>query len=458
MANEYEVDQGAQAFGWADWLWQNKQPLLWFYYAAVAGGVILLLSLPPTFQSTAIVSIQPTDRPGVPPLSVEQAARSQIALLQSEDVIRRAIDKVGVAELKPAAVEAATNRSTKVGTFFRGMLKRVRGESEGLSPADAVFVAVGDAIDARVGANTNLIHLAFKHRDAAVAKRFTQAWVESFVDRYYELYSNGNAVSFFQNQQLRSAASFKDASARLSEFSAKNNVFEVGEQRRLLLQERNALATGLTTTQGAIQQVAKQIETIPVQLDRMKHFGALPQVKSLAPARVKSNVDAGDEALTTRLASDPPLLLVRVYQDTIASLIKLTTDVAGLRALAESQTDNLRRIDQQLSGLSGKEAEYQSLILDVNQARTSAELYSKRAVEEQLSHDLDANMLSSVRVVQSATVPIFPSWPNKKIIISLALILGFLPLFVAAGRYLLYQTDRSNPFSKLWSRDLRFGS
>ena len=459
MGNEYESTAGAGAVNWADWAWQNKRQLLGLYYVLAALALLALMLMPRSFQSTAIISIQPTDRAGVP-LSVEQAARSQIAILQSEEVIRRAIDKVGVDKLISVSSDDKAAPQTRSGVFFRGLMRSLRGGSNRLSPADAAFIAVSDALDARVGANTNLIHLVYKNSNPEVAKSFTKAWVESFVARYYELYSNGNSVSFFRDQQARSIDTFKEASARLSDYASRNNAFEVGEQRRLLLQERNALATALVTTQGSIQQVTKQIEVIPTQLDKMKLFGGLPQVKALAQSPTKSAKapEIGDEALKTRLASDPPLLLVRVYQDTIATLIKLNTDLAGLRALAESQSDNMRKLDEQLGGLSLKEAEYQRLLLDVNQARASVELHSKRAVDEQLSHDLDVNMLSSVRVVQSATAPLTSSWPNFKIIFSLALMLGALPLFVAAGRYLLHRTEGAQMVSQLWPRRFLVGS
>jgi polysaccharide biosynthesis transport protein len=418
---------------WAT-LTRHKLKFLTGYVAFVVGVIFLLAQSAPIYETNSIISIQPAARSDgaqlnrqETPLSVEQAARSQIALLESEEVIRRAIDKVG-------AKKFASQPS-----HISQWLEKIKGRSRRLSAPDAAFLEIRDALDARFEPNTSLITVRFRDNDPLVSKDVTNALVDSFTERYYEVYSGGGGVNFFRAQQKRSAKNFEDLSAKLAAFARANNVFDVAEQRRLLLQERTRLATALVTTQGEIRQQSEQAVTIPEQLAKMKPVGRLPQVIGLTEGASDARRQSGkeeDAAQTARLAANPPLLLVKVYQDTIATLVKLKIDLSGLRALEQHQIAMLKNADEQLSVLSSKEAEFERLRLDVSQARQGTEIYNRRTLDEQLEQDLNASMLAGVRVVQRATIPLSPIWPTARLLIAIGFILLLLPLLLVVGRYL----------------------
>lgn len=416
------------------------------YLIASAGMMYWLARMPKAYETSSIVSILPAqpvltkdgdlNRQAMT-LSVEQAARSQIALMESEEVIRRAIDKVGLPKLEadPAA---------HVAPHVEAWLNRLRQRSKDVEVGvlDLAYIQVADAVDARFEPNTNLIRLRLRDGDPILARELASAVIDSFVDRYYELYSGGGAVGFFQDQQKRSAKNFEALSTQLAEFSRANNIFDVAEQRRLLLQERTRVAGALLTTQGQIRQTAEQTRVIPEQLAKMKPVGRLPQVTGLTQkqeteADPKSQAQKDeDNALTRRLAQDPPILLVKVYQDTIADLVKLKIDLEGYRALEKQQLQQLGSIEQQLSVLSSKEAEFQRLQLEVTQARQGTEAYSRRTLEERLALELNSNMLSGVRVVQRATTPLKPVWPTTRLVLAFGLVMCLLPILFFTGRYL----------------------
>ena len=419
--------------GWAT-LTRHKLKFLTGYVVFVVGLIFLLAQSPPIYETNSIISIQPpalADGSQVKrqetPLSVEQAARSQIALLQSEEVIRRAIDKVGADKLvsQPG--------------YISQWLETIKGRSRRLSAPDTAFLEIRDVLDARFEPNTSLITVRVRNNDPLVSMDVTNALVDSFTDRYYEVYSGGGGVNFFREQQKRSAKKFEELSAKLATFARANNVFDVVEQRRLLLQERTRLATALVTTRGEIKQQSEQAVAIPEQLAKMKPVGRLPQVIGLTEGASDSKRQSGNEedaAQTARLAANPPLLLVKVYQDTIATLVKLKIDLKGLRALEQHQLAMLKSTDEQLSVLSSKEAEFERLRLDVSQARQGTEIYNRRTLDEQLEQDLNASMLAGVRVVQRATIPLSPIWPTGRLLIGLGFILLLLPVLLVIVRSL----------------------
>jgi len=384
---------------------------LYVGYVAVVISVLALIwrFSPVVYEVNATVSIRPglyawdNDKPS---LRVEQAVRSQVGLLESEGVIRTAIGKVGAGSL-----------SSTDGWF---------PFSEPVSREDRALIVAKRNLNLRFEPFTDLIRIAFRHGDQMVAVHFTNALIQSFIDRYHELYSNSSAVSFFLEQQKHSTEAFARSSAALADFATANRIHRVEEQQRLLLEQRSRLASALFTTKGSIEEKKGQVSAIPDQLSHMRPIGQLPQVAALVKGKVPPAGNAKQPPID-KLASDPPLLLVRVYQDTIASLVKLQTELAGLQALEASQELMLKKIDDELSRLSKKQAEFERLRLEVNHAKQSSEAFTNKALELKLSQELSARNLSSVQIVQAATLPFRPIWPRPGMLLIIAGILCIAP-------------------------------
>jgi len=131
------------------------------------------------------------------------------------------------------------------------------------------------------------------------------------------------------------------------------------------------------------------------------------------------NVPAFEEA--------PPLLLVKVYQDAMANLLKANTDLNGLLRLEKLLVVELEKINGELASLSSKEAEYERLKRVFIRASTAADHYGSRVIDEQINLDIAKKaQLSSVRVVQVAEKPAQPVFPRMTHLVALALAGGIL--------------------------------
>ncbi len=407
---------------------RNRLILLPLFVAAVVVAAVGALLSRPVYEVTATITLNPD------PLSSredktfgrprpEQMARPQMVLLESESVVRKAIETVGVERLFPR-LAAKWARSNQLPTDDATAKPSRRLFGERLSPRDEVFVATRAAIQVRSEQNTELIRIFFRHENPALAVEFTNAWLQAFTERYFQIYSSAAAVSVLWDQQKRSSEIFEHASAALAKFSAESQIFLVADQRKLLLERHNNVATALNVTKGLIADKQSQADTIPQQLAQMKPIGRLSQVTDLVKNQLDGAVAAGRAgANVPNLANDPPLLLVRVYQETVATLVKLQTELAGLRTLVKHQQESLGLIDTELNALSRREAEFERLRLEVNQARQNAEQYMKRANDEEFYQELNSRKLSSVQVLQAPTMPFIPIWPRPMVIVVAALLM-----------------------------------
>lgn len=342
----------------------------------------------------------------------EAMARSQIPLFESEDVLRSAITQTGVQKLYKESE-------------LRGPLK----------PEDQAYVLARRSLDVQLEPQTDLIRVSFKHGDPTIAAEFVRLMIGKFSQRYYEIYQNAGTVTFFQEQREQAAGDFAQASGNLAKYAADNQVYRIEEQQRLLLAQRSKVAGSLSSTQAAINQKRAEKESIPRQLAQMKVVGRLPQVTALTQQRqpqaqggspTAADVATGDRI--DRLASDPPILLVKVYQDTIAYLVKLHTDLDGLVALEQSQAEQLKGLDTNLNALADQAAEFEKLKLAADAANQRVKAYTKRALDEQLTHAMNTNNLSSIQIVQSPTIPFKPIWPVPVLLFAAALGLCLLPI------------------------------
>jgi len=159
---------------------------------------------------------------------------------------------------------------------------------------------------------------------------------------------------------------------------------------------------------------------------------AAPKGPNAAAPKNAKSADAERAAGGSILTKDPPMLLVRVYQDTIQNLVKTNSEIAGLKAAQDSQRRELVSIDAELTQLSANEAEFERLRLEVTQAKERVEAYAKRAAAQQSEEAMHAGKLTNIQVVQPATIPIEASFPKPKIVIALGLISGIILGLAAA--------------------------
>jgi len=336
---------------------------------------------------------------------------SQLFIIESEDVIRGAIAAVGVDKLYPGLSDDFDDR--------------FEGKGQDASASEAAYIKAKKQLTIAAEKDTQVLRLSFSHDDPEIAARFLNAVIDVFLKRQAELSGNAEAPAFFRDQVKRYRREYDRASLELSNFSKSHSTYSVEQQRKLALERRDEITSALATTKGTMlekeSQAAKLQDTL-VELKR--HVGFPSEVRG-----PKYNAPpAADTDRSANLPSgDPPLLLVRVYQDTAQNLVTLNASIAGLRALEENQRAALASVDGELASLSSIGAEFDRLKREVDQTATYLEAHTKRAAEAQIDADWDASEnLASVKVVQRASVPIKPAFPQKLLFISLGLLVGLI--------------------------------
>jgi uncharacterized protein involved in exopolysaccharide biosynthesis len=425
-------------------VWARKLTFVTFFALITVAAVAFGFLATPIFQSKAVVMISPArsqaQQQAVYPDTLRYQINSQIYVIESEDVLRRAIAEIGVETLFPddrsnswhsAAIVlspwAAQLIPENIQTFFRDMAALTRSEEAG-SEIDRALLQAKKRLAVRAEKESQVLSLTFRHEDPDIAEKFLQLVVDGFLKRQADLTGNEVAPSFFRQQADHYRNDYKTASAKLSEFAQGHSTYSISQEIELALFRRDEAVAALAKTQASVAEKEAQAATLQNTLTQLRRRIALPT--EVTGPRYKPPAGRNDDALTDANkvpANESPLLLVRVFQETAQSLVNLNSSIVGLRALETAQNRSLAGVEKRLSELSSVQAEFGRLKSEVDQAAKILEAHVGRAAEAQMTADWDASeKLSSVKVVQSATRPVQPIFPPKPLVITLGAAIGLI--------------------------------
>jgi succinoglycan biosynthesis transport protein ExoP len=399
---------------WARIIWAKRSAFFAVFGVVAVLSIAFAFLVSPIYRADALLLVTEgrSHQEGVRyPDFLRYKINSQLFIIESEDVLRGAIAAVGAEKLFPDLAD--------------GFNDRFEGRGKDASANEAAYLKAKKLLNIATEKDTQVLRLSFTHEDPELAARFLNAIIDVFLKRQAELSGNSEAPAFFRAQVKRYRSDYDRASLELSNFSKSHSTYSVEQQRKLALERRDEVTSALATTKGTILEKESQAAKLQDTLTQLKrHVGFPSEVRG---PKYNPPPAAETDRSADLPSGDPPLLLVRVYQDTAQTLVTLNASIAGLHALEENQRAALTSVDAELVSLSSVEAEFDRLKREVDQAATYLEAHTKRAAEAQIDADWDASeKLASVKVVQRASVPIKPAFPQKLLFISLGLLVGLI--------------------------------
>jgi polysaccharide biosynthesis transport protein len=283
-----------------------------------------------------------------------------------------------------------------------------------------------DLISARAEGRTDILRVSFRHPDRTIAAQFLNELANALIATQADLVQIPGAEVFFQQQTKRLEQEAEKAGTDLRNFSVAATIYSVEDQRRLLLQRADALGTLLASTRSSIEERRGQKQAILDQLVTLRPVHQSRTVSAIVSDLRGRDYKPTDNTVGTVQSDDaPPLLLIKVYQDAMANLLKVNTDLNGSLNVEKALTVELDKVNEELASLSSKQAEYDRLKRVLTRASTAADHYGSRVIEEQINQDIaKKTQLSSVRVVQRAEKSTLPMFPQAVHLVLLALVGG----------------------------------
>jgi uncharacterized protein involved in exopolysaccharide biosynthesis len=423
-------------------VWARKLTFMMVFALIVAGAITFTLLVTPMFQSEAMLmtTLDRAQRQQTQfPDTLRYQLNSQIYIINSEDVLRQAIEEFGPQKLFPDQ-----NQSTSwhehlwhaLNFLPPGLLTtasevadslRSNNPDERRSDVDRAVLKVKKRLAVTLEKDSQILSLSFRHEDPKIAEQFLGLVVRDFLQRQADLSGNAAAPAFFREQAARYRDEYKEASTELSDFAKKHSTYSVSQEIELALTRRDNTVAALAKTRGSIAEKEAQAATFQNTLTQLRRRISLPGEITGPKQNTPAGTGNGDALTDSNKvpANESPLLLVRVFQDTAQSLVNLNSEIVGLRSLEKAQADSLTEVDRKLSDLSSIAAEFGRLKDQLDQVSKVLEAHVTRAADAQMNADWDASKkLSNVKIAQSATAPTEPVFPPKPLFIALGAVIG----------------------------------
>ncbi len=398
--------------------------------------LVVVLSLQPVYEGSTLLMGGQTNLEQLPDPTRKpvQTSSALSRIAESEEVVTRAVETVG---LSTVVQNMRPNTSSIFARLRRRLLPSPAPALPSFTPIEAYLPRIKQALTVRGEQDSDIIRIAFRNRDPVVAAEFANAVAQAFVDRQLALYSRPGAADFFARQRQHFDDEVQRTSGELEKFSVDAGIYSVDDQRKLLLGRMSDLAAALAQTREALSEKAGQREALAEQLRKLAPVARSQYVSSLVdalgPSRATATPHPPDSRAIDDRVSDPPLLLVKVYQDSMEQLFQVNAEIGGLQNRERQQMDETAKVISQLNGLTSNEQRFAALKRAVAQATSNSTTNANRMVEEESNAALSAAKFSSVKILQKATVPLRPVFPNYVMFVLAAAVVGIMAGVAAAA-------------------------
>lgn len=433
-------------------LLERKRAFLTISGTIVFAALVYLLTATKLYESYAAVLVQIGGQDIASPV-VEGTApaaqtgsdlakaivNSQISVVESVDVVRAVIEKVGLARLYPKILAAADTPEEAMN--------------------DAIDRFVNKDLDVRVAKESTVLKLALLNPEPDLAQEAMDALLDAFM--HQQAAATRQPRLNFLNEQLDNLGKQVDeAQNAMLEYRRKTAIGSLDLERQLMLKQRDdiehsiseslASATGARAREAALAAaLAKTPDTIQLADENdatLRDRGDAVARLAVAEARYKvaqqtytpGNVLLSDTKAQLDLAradyaraAGGSSARVRtgvntVYQTLQTALQSAQAEASAAEAALAQWRTQLAQINQRADHLNEIEGDMLKLQRRLDVATQDYTTYLGRAEAARISNDLNNAQITSLAVIQKATLPLKPARPKKKLILAIAIVAGAL--------------------------------
>lgn len=376
----------------------------------------------------------------------EELGNSELKILQSRALAAHVVDVVGSDRLFPSGMSS-----------WRIALA---GSDHGNAENEQKLAV--DRFQSRViikaVPKSNVLLVSYRSSDPETAATAVNALVKRYLEKRPEIYGHTQSAEFFAHQASDMRQRWEKSSQQLEAFKKNHNVSQLDEQRRMLLDQRGALAQALGDAVGQEAALTKRIDNIRQQLAGIPLMTASsrevsPQVNLIdaLQARLAELESQERELLVEYGEKAPPVQKVRqlldsvrknlraaqgnqherqtvslnsIHQALTTDLLKAQSDLKGIQAERQIKEDQLARRNLSIQKLDQDEFDFSLLRQAVDINRDKHAIYQSRLESARINQALDNQGMTSVSVIDWAQPPVKPLPPGPPLILLISLLAG----------------------------------
>jgi len=395
-----------------------------------------------------------------------QRVNNELVVLKSRNLTERVVEKLGpklilkrpkpnasVTVVKP--IEPAKDKAAKI-EKTPAQLEQEKQEYQEIKIAAVNVMNASLSVEAKP--LSFMVGLRLTSRDPEVAQKALSTLIDEYIARYIEL-SEPKSVKIFQERYDRNMITLHKKEEILAKFRQENNIYAIEVQKGMLISREGELIgrfqTNLSEISGLeakIAQLSKTVKKYPSRITQQEVLGrtnyvadglknTLTRLKTEEVelrSRYQDNsrrIIENNEQISiieASLANEPDSKIETatdintIYQDLTKDLEFSKADLLSKKAVSATLKEELKKIQEELSKLTSGELTLERMQRDVKLAEL--ELQENREILQRAAsfNALNEGKITSVEIIEPATLSYEHVSPNKPRNIILALFMGIL--------------------------------
>ncbi len=401
---------------------------------------------------------------------------SEIQILSSRELARETVQRVGPRELYPG-IDAPPRRFTIKWLRQKAneVLALVHPNLADIRPGTALeraTLAFGANLEVSGVGKTDVVRVAYMHPRPEMAAQAVETSIEAFKEKRLQVFADPRA-EFLAAQVAEYRRRLEAAEQELETFRQTHRLYDLEQQRELLLTQRQALDGDLKATESRIEETAKRLEALREQASNIDETVPLfaenqrdPVVDNaksrLLDLRLRENQLRAKYLDSSKLVQDvrEQIALVedflaktrdevstrtqsgknQVHQELMLDIVRAEAEHESLVAKRRAVQQQIARVNDDLAQLDPWQNELNQLVRDVANNQSNYKAYLAKLEDAKVSEELNRNKVVNVSVIEPATVPLRPATPQKTLNLAFGIVFG-----LAAGLGLVFVRDQLRP-------------
>jgi succinoglycan biosynthesis transport protein ExoP len=439
-------------------LFKRKRFVLITFLVVAVPIILFTLLRPPTYMARAKLLVV--------------GSRSYLHLSPQET---RKTTQIPEAQVLFAEIENLQNR-----TFLLKAASRLQLELVDPVPTDPkvrarrTAAAIRRNLQVTPFPKTPMIEIAFEHPDKNVAASVVNTIADTYIEYHPSLYESPEVAAFYKKRQTLLKTELRSAEFNLDGYQRETGIVDLEQQLDESVRQMMAAELNLRETDGLIHQTSQLIARLnqsleaepervasdvnmvnnPVARALEERIGMLTvelselrQKYTMRDRRVQDKMRQIEE-LRGRVGEQPPRIVGTerfernpIRQNLVEELHRSNANREGLVAKKFTLEESLQVYQKRILSMDDSAGRLRELESTVRQKREALDLAVRRSQEADLSLQMSADKLDSIRIVDRAQPPVKPYGQNRGLTFIVALIAGAgLGIAGAFGLEFLYQT------------------
>ena len=434
-----------------------KKILLIIPLLIAALAYLITLNLEPIYQSSATLVIESRDRSLVEnidevytPENPFNRINNQIEILKSDEVLEYIISEDS-STVKFEDLFKQTKKTFITQYFTNFFLKKEKVTLK--SKSEYLKKYIKNNFGVKNIPRSDVLQLSFKSNNPEIAKLALTKIIDAYLK--YDVDSKVRITSY-ASEKINSRLSdlmieMEKAEANLAEYKKDNSLTDIGDIKKLKIDEIKSISEKLLEINDEIQVKDNDMVSINIAegfIDELLAIKNLRRKKEVET--IRTNIRSNENALQSLriiYTDDHPkvkksLKLTKNLDEQLERLLdeniqELAFELSNLKNLKQSNLDSLARSKEELQYLEEMESGMLKFVREVDLNTKLYESFLERMKETSEAQKLQT---SNVKMIQSPILPTSPIFPNTKSIIFLTYLAGLIGIY---GLLCYFELNRS---------------